>query len=112
MMQMLKLNEIQAEEELKVQRKREVTESYLPGKSLFLISFLSENKWSNDACEFLLIVLPCPELCGIVGQIDCEKQRYESKRNHAGFTFARVRKSVLFFSSKDFNNHNTTVGTV
>lgn len=44
MMQMLKLNEIEAEVELKVQRKREITESYLPGKSLFLISFLSENK--------------------------------------------------------------------
>ncbi|KAF3569187.1 hypothetical protein DY000_02017818 [Brassica cretica] len=29
-----------------------------------------------------------------------------------GYAFAKVGKSVLFFSSKGFNNHNTGLGTV
>lgn len=77
MMQILKLDEIEAEGELKVQRKREVTESYLPKKSLFLLCFLPEDKRSNDVFEFLLTGLSCPEHCGIVRQTEGEKPRHE-----------------------------------
>ncbi|XP_024011767.1 uncharacterized protein LOC112086706 [Eutrema salsugineum] len=88
MMQMLKLDEIEAEGELRVQRKMEIL---LPS-SLFSLCFFCEIKQSNDVFEFLFSGLPCPELCGVVGNNEGEKPGHELQCNLAGFAFAKLQR--------------------